>query len=206
MSSARLTAALKYIFGCCTVLFFVVLLTLVFSFLGTLICAALSGMMMGATKAPKKISIPFSAFFPCVLVGVLRAQKSELAGTQLILLAVLCLASFWIVHLTGAVLMAYEKRDTTDRSIPASTVPTSALPKLRLEELEGHWSCEVCGADGRIQRRFLEIKNGVLALSTMDAEGRVCSCTRGCVELVAPSGISTLLVSPGVETIPSPSI
>jgi hypothetical protein len=222
MSSARITAALKYVAGLSTVLLFVVVLTLIFSFLGTLMCATLSGMMMGATKASKKLSIPFSAFFPCVLVGVLTVQKSEIAGTKLISLAILCLAAFWVVYFTGAVLMAYEKKNGKDPALPvasglapqlepgdgvvAGAAPVPVLPKLRLEELEGHWSCEVCGSDGRTRKRLLEIRNGALVLSTIDAEGRVCSCARGCVELVALPGNCTLRVSVGADAIPSPSI
>ena len=53
MSSVPIKAALKHAAAWGIVVGFVSLLTIIFSFLGTLFCAALGGMMMGASKAHK---------------------------------------------------------------------------------------------------------------------------------------------------------
>src|ERR1035438_8644004 len=58
MNSMPLKSAVQNVGLCSVLVFFVVLLTLVFSFLGTIICAALAGMMMGATRPSRWLSVP----------------------------------------------------------------------------------------------------------------------------------------------------
>jgi hypothetical protein len=183
---------------------FVALLTLIFSFVGAFFCAALGGMAMGATKVSKGLSVPFSTLCPAVLVAVMRTQKNELKGNQVMLLVVLCFTVFWVIYFLAALLAAYEKQNRSeaapgsmathavspgsvagsDLSSPPAVGAAIVAPGLRLEELEGEWRCEICGLDGRTQKRVLEIHNGALVLRVLDAEGRVCSCGQGRLQLL----------------------
>ena len=72
MSFQPIKTGLKYFSAWSLVALFVALLTIVFSFLGTLFCAALGGMMMGATRASLKMSLPFSLLCPGLLLAILR--------------------------------------------------------------------------------------------------------------------------------------
>src|SRR5579859_5714182 len=123
MNSAPLKTALKYAGAWSIVLVFVTLLTIIFSFLGTLFCAAIGGMMMGATKAAKKLSIAFSALCPGVLLATMRSQKTELPQNQVIVLAVLCLAAFWMLYLMSLCLVAYEKKDESAKVLTSPAQP-----------------------------------------------------------------------------------
>jgi hypothetical protein len=73
------------------------------------------------------------------------------------------------------------------------------VPDLRPDELEGKWCCEIAEADGHTQKRVLEIKNGALALSTLDAEGRVRSCARGRLKLLDTAEAQAMTLTDGVE-------
>jgi hypothetical protein len=204
MSFQPIKTGLKYFSAWSLVALFVALLTIVFSFLGTVFCAALGGMMMGATRASLKMSLPFSMLCPGLLLAILRFQKSELANRQILILLVVCLMAFWVICAVSAALMAHEQKDSNSSGNPKadtngqlstaacsreSSSPIKAEPRqtevataatlgFQLRELDGHWCCETSGLDGRTRKRTLEIKGGAVLLSTLDAEGHVCACTR----------------------------
>jgi hypothetical protein len=196
MNSARLKTALKQLGAWSLVATFIALLTIIFSFLGALFCAALGGMMMGATKTSKALCLGFSALCPAVLLMTLRTHDSELTQRQVFGLAALCCGAFWGLYLVSLLVVAYEKTDSPRNTLAVSEARPAAhrveppmadgFPApttLRLEQLEGKWCCEICANDGQRQQRVLEIRDGALALSTFDEEGRMCSCTRGRVKL-----------------------
>src|SRR5215472_10595858 len=118
MSSLPLKSALKQVGAWSIVVIFLALLTIIFSFLGTLFCAALGGMMMGATKASGKLSLPFSVLCPGILFALLRFQKSELPERQIIVLMVLCLAAFWAIYVVSAAVMAHEQKEASPNGKP----------------------------------------------------------------------------------------
>jgi len=74
--------AVQYLLGAAAIAFFVGLLTFIFSFLGTIFCAALVGMMLGAFKDLRWQSVSFSFLLPAVLVAVLRVTRAELTGNR----------------------------------------------------------------------------------------------------------------------------
>src|SRR5437660_3801527 len=102
MSFQPIKTAFKYASAWSMVAAFVALLTIIFSFLGTLFCTALAGMMMGTTKASPKLSIPFSVLCPGILLAILRVQKSELAQRQITFLVIISLVAFWAIYLVSA--------------------------------------------------------------------------------------------------------
>ena len=223
MSFQPIKTGLKYFSAWSLVAGFVALLTIIFSFLGTLFCSALGGMMMGATKASLKISLPFSVLCPGILLSILRSQKSELADRQIIILLVICLVAFWTIYAVSAALMAHEQKGISSKEVPktdvkahlsgaasglknvsaalheprATAAATAASLCFQLKELEGHWCCEACSLNGQMQKRVLEIKGGALMLSTLDAEGRVCACTRVRLRCTEASEVGVLAFSAG---------
>jgi hypothetical protein len=202
--------------------FFVVLLTLVFSFLGTIVCAALTGMMMGATRPSRWLSVLTALLFPAVIFTVLHVTKAELLERQILLVTLLCFGAFWLTYFAASWLMVFELKQQTPATQPrgmptppgeqpmlepaqnpagvGSTAALSALcpepvVELRLTDLQGEWSCELPAADGRPQRRVIEIKDGKLVLRVLDADGRVCSTACADVKLESPGSSKTLVVS-----------
>src|ERR1041385_9126999 len=152
MSLQPIKTAFKYVGAWSMVAAFVALLTIIFSFLGTLFCAALGGMMMGVTKAAGKLSVAFSVLCPAVLLALLRFQKSELPQRQIIILMVICLAAFWAIYIVSAAVMALEQKQAdgppafqpnTELRKPA--IAATPYPRLQLKQLDGHWCCEGSG-------------------------------------------------------------
>lgn len=199
------------------VLFFIVLLTMVFSFLGTIVCAALAGMMMGATKPSRWLSVPSSLVFPAVIGTVLEFTKTELTGRQIGLVSFLCFGAFWLTYGMAAWVMVFERHQKasgaptpgsaqalTQAKIASDTIPaaapalTEAVAGLQLAELQGEWACERCGADGQPRRWVIEIKGGKLVLRSLDSSGRVCACAQASLKLEGVAGAQTLVVAPVV--------
>ena len=216
MSFQPVKTALKYVSAWSLVAGFTALLTIIFNFLGTLFCAALGGMMMGATKASWKLSLPFSILCPGVLLAVMRAQRTEIPNRQIVILLIICLAAFWGIYALAAALMAQEQKGAPATNGKASAAlngelrTAAAAPEFGLiddavsrhsaleavaaaraalvEQFDGHWCCEDCGEQRSAGRRVLDIKEGALLLSTLDPGGQICACARARLEGVKPVG------------------
>src|SRR6266853_6679234 len=128
MNALAIKTAVRHIAGLATVIFFVVLLTVIFSFLGAFFCAALGGMMLGSVKLPRWQLGALSLAFPGVLFTVLRAGGTELLTKQILLLSVLCLGTFWLTYLVVRAVIWYERKDQ-----PASVGPLVALATFRAD-------------------------------------------------------------------------
>ena len=126
MSLRPIKIAVQYLLGAAAIAFFVGLLTFIFSFLGTIFCAALAGMMLGAFKNLRWQSVPFSFLFPAVIVAVLRVTRAELAANQVMVLAVCAFAAFWLTYVAGAFLLAFERKTQPMRAV--ASLERSAIP------------------------------------------------------------------------------
>jgi hypothetical protein len=204
MSSLPIKTALKHLSAWSILIAFVGLLTVIFSFLGTLFCAALGGMMMGATKASKALSFAFSVLCPGILMVTMKSQRTELAERQVVILATLCLAAFWLLYLMSMLLVAYEKSGPNSNStVAAKNLGTAngavVIPALRLAELEGKWWSEISATGGQNQKRILEIREGATALSTLGPDGRVCSRAQGRLKLEEVAATHAMVAPNGVE-------
>lgn len=199
MSLRPIKIAVQYLFGACAIAFFVTLLTLIFSFLGTIFCAALAGMMLGAFKNLRWQSLPFSFLFPAVIVGVLRATRAELAANQILVLALAAFGSFWLTYAAAACLLAFERknqpalvanaspntspptavlashRSGAEISPAVETQPSPSMPdsELSLEVLEGKWLFERPLVHNGCPEKVLEISHENLVLSVTEQGGRV---------------------------------
>jgi len=210
MSFQPAKTALKYVSAWSLVAGFTALLTIIFNFLGTLFCAALGGMMMGATKASWKLSVPFSVLCPGVLLAVMRAQMTEIPNRQIVILLIICLAAFWTIYAVSAALMAQEQKNapvTTGQAGPsrngelraarstaevglvndavgrngAAEVVTTARGDV-VDQFDGQWCCDESAAQRLAPKRVLDIKKGALLLSTLDSGGQLCACARARLE------------------------
>lgn len=199
--NAGLKVVLGHLFGWCFVLFLVVLLTLVFSFLGTIICAALAGLMMGSNRFSCWRACLVSLVFPGVISAVLLIYRAEVPGAQIVMLCLLCSGVFWAIYgvmyalsnpdtattrtspagpeaASAAACPISEPEDatgTTSRKIPAQAEKAQAGLRasvgLTLEALQGIWFVEAGKQDPSRDSRRLEIRKDLILLSVVDAKG-----------------------------------
>ena len=218
MSLRPIKVAVQYLFGACAIAFFVTLLTFIFSFLGTIFCAALAGMMLGAFKNFRWQSLPFSFLFPAVIVGVLRVTRAELAPNQVLVLALAAFGSFWLTYGAAAFLLAFERKNppalvaeaslhtAPPTLVPGSyrggaellpvveTQPSSSRPdsELSLEVLEGKWLFERPVVHNGCPQKVLEISQENAVLSVTEQGGRVSLLARCRVKMDGWGGRQTL--------------
>ena len=205
--NARSRAVVCHLFGWCIIVFFVVLLTVIFSFLGTLICAALAGMMMGSARLSRWYSLLVSLIFPGVVSTVLRISGSELPERQVLMLSLLCFGVFWVICLVMYALVAEEK---TSKALPKPSpeveapepVKSAPASELTLESLEGMWLPKSGQLDVSHCQKVLEIQNGTAVLSTFNAEGNVDSRARATLALNRAVGESRISIRSRADMIP----
>jgi prepilin signal peptidase PulO-like enzyme (type II secretory pathway) len=201
MNSFSPRSAVQQVGLWCVLVMVVVLLTLLFTILGTITCAVLVGMMMAAVSHRRWQTIPVSLVFPGVILGMAQAAKVELFGLQRVLLPALCFGAFWLMYLSTSALIRFERRsDTFDGESPVlthtdetATEPARVSERsddkspapgdLRLEALQGKWSCETAGPNGETQKRMLEVVGSNLLLSSVDARGEKRLLARAELEL-----------------------
>ena len=205
MNAIPLKASARYLAGWGVLLFFIVLLTLIFNFLGTIICAVLAGMMLGAGRVARWHTVVISFFFPSCIFGVLVTTKAELLGWQVLMLTVLCFSVFWLSYLATAALLFYESKGPVSQSQPHVAVRTPApvtevvseasVEQLTLAALEGNWRCKA-RLDGQVQDRVMEIREQRLSLSVVERTGRVRVVGRAQVELATRGAEQRFSVAP----------
>ena len=218
MSASRARTALRFVAGLATVIFFVVLLTTIFSFLGAFFCAALAGMMLGSVKLPRWNIAAVSLIFPAVLFGVVRAGAAELLLKQTMLLSVLCLSTFWFTYLVVRAVVVYERkgqpssvspplarvnapsgcdvlreRDTTPECLSTPSVGfAQGQVLLTLQSLQGKWSCPATGSNSHCEQKFMEIENDRLLLTVSDSNGKLRVLGEVAVTLNNPDSVRLL--------------
>ena len=221
MNAKTLRTVSSYVAGWCALVSFVLLLTFIFSFLGTIFCAVLAGMMLGAMKPHRWYSVPISLLFPVAICLVLRAMKTDLPERQINLLSLLCLGAFWAAFFLAAALVSAEQKARA-APVPRPGPPSPAAPPherqpageraapqlwmaapreavcprrgLTLERLQGTWRRKVATGNGEAHERVLEIKGRDLALKEVDGAGRVHWAAEGFVGLDAAAAPHLLIV------------
>jgi hypothetical protein len=177
MSALPVKKTLQYVAGGVVLAFFVALLTLIFSFLGTIICAALAGMMLGAAKLERWKVVAISLVFPTVIFGVLRTQGADLPERQVLMLSGLCLSTFWLIFTIVALLINFESKSrgsSTNRSQrPAVAATANGNGHLSLQALEGKWLLDSGRFSAPGRRKILEIRREHLSLRIPKTTGEV---------------------------------
>ena len=200
-----LKTATRYVAGWMIVIAFAGLLTFIFSFLGAFFCAALSGMMLGSFKLPRWQTLTLSFTFPAVLFGVLRSGGSELLMKQVLLLAVLCLATFWLTYWIVRAVVSYEHKAqctaavTKDQVGPENSTNHNGVPagKLNLQVLQGKWSQVSSNQGSERERKYLEIRRQDLLLTIRDPAGKISFKGRGELQLHDNRTVPLLSISAG---------
>jgi hypothetical protein len=201
-----LKTATRYVAGWMIVIAFVGLLTFIFSFLGAFFCAALAGMMLGSFKLPRWQTLTLSFIFPAVLFGVLRSGGSELLMKQVLLLAVLCLATFWVTYWIVRAVVSYERKVQCVAAVAEGQSGEALSPphpngvpagKLNLQVLQGKWSQVSSNQGSERERKYLEIRRQDLLLTIRDPAGKISFKGRGELQLHDNRTVPLLSISAG---------
>lgn len=140
------------------------LLTLLFNLFGTLSSAALTGMMLGAIKHKRWLTLAVSSVFPGVVFLLMYLSKVELEGQKQVVVPALCFSVFWVIYFLTRVMVGYEGKEADSRAQPASA-PAKSTDTLRLDQLQGRWVCESTDSNGLIKKKVIQISGGRLVLS-----------------------------------------
>lgn len=207
MNPSPIQAAGQYALRGSVIVFFVALLTFIFSFLGTIICAVVAGMMMGAARPSTGRALPVALIFPAVIFTLLRSLKSELEARQIGILALVCFAAFWLSYLLCALVLYSERRTPApargptlcppraggaDEAGDAGTRSLERPAELTLDQLQGRWRRET-PADALPM--LMEITRDRLVLHTPDATGRLAVVAQGNLRLDGSGPDCTLVLS-----------
>jgi len=177
MNTAFIKNGLTRIAVWCALAGVTALLTVLFSFLGNLTCAVISGMMLGAARRWRWHAIPISIVFPAVIIGLSYSSKLELPPGKVHLVAIVCGAAFWGVYGMTFGLYFLEKKQEASSGV-AIAVP-SAKPEFQLAALRGNWTCGDSAANGSSQCKTLRIEDGQFALTIRERGGRTTLLARG---------------------------
>jgi hypothetical protein len=221
MNAVAVRTAGRYLGAWGAIVLCVILLSLLFTFLGTITCAVLAGMMMGAFKGAKWFSAAVSLVFPVVIFGMARGAKVELAPQQVALLAALCFGAFWATYLVSALVLFCEQKGKKPSQLSAAArqPETSAqggqfaatacaaagesigfnVPdrELSLEQLQGSWVCEGSSPGEPLCKRVIQIREAKLELQAIDTSGRITLLGAGAVTLQSVRASQTLAIAQG---------
>ena len=200
----------------------VVFLTLMFSLLGAISSAVVSGMILGAARTGKLRSILVSLVFPAVTL-VMAHVSHALQERQNLQFSLICFGSYWIAYFLtfGIVLLERKPAQSSAPSLSTNVVapekcepvrgsetgtdsaPTPLLPaaspepvgETGVEELRGRWSCTTIGLDGQSHTKVMEIYGDRFALSVTDSKGRTLSAAHGGLRLEQWGPLRALKIS-----------
>jgi hypothetical protein len=219
VKAISIRSALQYAGGLLVVIGFVVLLSFIFSFLGTIFCAALAGMMLGTSRQTRPLALPVSLIFPAVILLLLRTMHTELSSGQIHFVSLLCFAAFWLTFVLALLVVGLERKQqarnaSPDRGItqPAqsrpdldqsSTLPTAGLEqpairlpdRLNLEVLQGRWRCESSGNGAEQRNKVILIERTGLVLTVADGKGELSFQGKAEINLSESNGGQKLVLS-----------
>jgi hypothetical protein len=227
MNAAATRTAGTYLVAWGAILLFVVLLSFIFTILGTITCAVLAGMMIGAFKDARWFSVSVSLVFPAVIFGMVRSGKVELAQPQAILLGALCFSAFWVTYLVSALVLFCEQRERKSSMLPAPVPPPETLAAAGhaaatscasaaeplgsilplapscLKQLQGNWVYAAASAGEPPYQKIIQIREAKLELMAIDATGRMSLLARGDVTLQNSRPPPQALVIPEADGDPA---
>ncbi len=218
MKATPLRSALQYAGWFLVGIFFVALLSFIFSFLGTIFCAALAGMMLAATRQARWLALPVSLLFPAVIFIMLQVTHAELSKLQINIVSALCGGAFWLSYVMTALVLRMERKGRAreaasgarggeaerpqreeqvqaDASCEASQGPAASRPlsRLNLEVLQGRWRCESNGAGEGHREKVLTIQDTQVVLTITNGNGKAFFAAKA--ELKLPeNGVSSQVV------------
>lgn len=146
-ATAPLASPLKRLVGrlqvAIVVVGLVVLVSAIFSVVGTISCCVVFGMMLGSLRASKWDTILISMLFPVVTIVLLQFPAPAVPLPKAILMAGVTFATFWGVCLLTHLLMLAEKRgkspDSADGRMEAGQQGAGPPLDPELTALQGRW-------------------------------------------------------------------
>jgi hypothetical protein len=206
------------------------IVTVLFSYLGTICVALLAGMMIGTLPHSKWQAFRASWIFPAVMIGMLQLWNVEVEFRRQLDLAGLCVAAFWVVYLLTVLVMRFEAKQSVAEEktgVPAASLAESAVSspdsqrngapgpgsrecvgepsggRFDLRALQGQWRCEESGANGRLVRKTLCVEGDHFLLDLIPKGGGTPIVFKGCVRLdeTEPSLTLSVGASPSEETL-----
>lgn len=176
---------------------FVCLVTFMFSFLGTILCAALFGMMVGFSRKWKWQFVLISLLFPAVLLASLHvsSSQSELSWPESLRLASVCFGTFWATYLAtrGVFLLEGGGREPSSATLETGRLNQARQPaaaswhELDIGELQGAWSQEVTLPAGRTVRKVIKVDHNELTMSLVGEDGETQLLAKGELQVVKPT-------------------
>ena len=181
---------------------FVILVTTIFSFVGTISCCVLIGMMMGSLRDSRGTAIPVSLIFPMVTIALLQYPAPAVSLQKATSLAALCFAVFWAMYWLTRGLMLLEStgkpssRRTTRSSASQAAEATSGVHErhaggisgtpgladavqgrdgnqdVALTKLQGKWVSLTSRGQENSYEEVLEFNQETFQLEWTDARGR----------------------------------
>jgi hypothetical protein len=190
-------------------------LTLLFSFLGTITSGAVFGMMFGPLKQSKWQVSVVSCVFPLVSLAFSQLVTLE----RSLVLAALCFGVFWASYLLTRTALYFESsqlassapavahRSEGDQQGTTGASETRAEPAYdpSLEELQGRWARQGASRDSPSSVEAIEIAGDRLLMTVCGADGKLRTVWGGhvVVKQVGPYKVAVLAAEPNQETIPT---
>jgi len=196
MSSSSASGVARQIGVGLVLVVFVTLVTFMFSFLGTILSAALIGMMVGFSKRWNWQWIPISLLFPVVLLASLHVSnsKSELSWPESLRLASVSFGTFWATYLATRGVFLLEGGNGTPsaaqpavRAEPARQPATAAWHELDIAELQGAWTQEIVLPAGRTLRKVIQVDHHQLTMSLVGEDGQTQILAKGELQVARPA-------------------
>ena len=174
---------------------FASLVTFTFSFLGTILCAAIIGMMVGFSKKWKWQFILVSLLFPGLLLLSIYFVKSKsvMSHHASIELAAVCFGTFWITVLATRGLFWLEGETHVPSAAtlePGRQQQSHAKPEwhdLQIEELQGAWLQDIPLPNGQAERKVIEVNQNELTMSLVGQHGETRVLARGVLQVAKPA-------------------
>lgn len=188
----------------------VALLTALFSILGTITAAVVTGVIMGAARRWKWQTIPASAVFALAGLTMAQAARADLNLQQRLWMAGVSFAAFWGIYLLALGLVRLETNHSAGveahafaasavwrgGGVPLESQAAATAHPLSLRDFQGRWLCEAPGPDGQANKRIMEIAEHKFALRIRDASGHVCLGAEGQLKLETTIAATTLSILP----------
>lgn len=202
-------------------LFVVCVSTLLFTLLGVLFTAVLTGIIMGASRRWLWQAVPVSLVFPLVTFALGQVAQESLQPGQRVAMVALGFGTFWVIYIASLGLMRLERQPVPAAEAPSSEQSAAATEELsgtegasqwtaavsgpgdgesshldtqlNLHDFEGTWFCETTGPDGEFRTCLMTVAEGRFALEVRNPRGLV---AEGVLSLEQVTRGHSLLVSP----------
>lgn len=201
--------------------------TVLFTLLGVLFTAVLTGILMGASRRWMWQAVPVSLVFPLVTFVLGQVAQDSLQPGQRVAMVALCFGTFWVIYITSMWLMRMEARPVDDEEalssgLPATRADVPSCPadnsertarlsspdadtarstglgvRISLRDFEGTWLRETAGPDGELRTSLMTVTEGRFALEVRNRRGLARRVAEGVLSLENAAGGESLLISAG---------